>query len=107
MGIAVAATALLATATVHAGGDPARGETKSESCKACHGANGNSENSTFPNLAGQYASYIVHALEGYANGTRRNAIMQGFAATLSAEDREDLAAWYASQKGLQVLEGQR
>ena len=107
LGITFAAAALLASGAAHAAGDAARGETKSEACKACHGANGISENPTFPSLAGQYASYLVHALEGYADGTRRNAIMQGFAATLSAEDRRDLAAWYASQEGLQVLQGQR
>ena len=34
---------------------------------------------------------------------RKNAIMQGFAANLSEQDRADLAAWYASQDGLRDL----
>jgi cytochrome c553 len=42
----------------------------------------------------------VHALQAYTTGERTNAIMQGFAANLSQQDREDLAAWYASQTGL-------
>ena len=104
----LAAAVLAASSTAAlAKGDPERGKAKSEACQACHGVDGNSENTTFPRLAGQHPDYLVHALEAYKSGERVNAIMQGFAATLTAEDREDLAAWYASQKGLSTLEGQR
>ena len=101
--------ALLAVASTPAlaGGDADRGKTKSVPCQACHGVDGNSENPTFPRLAGQYASYIEHALLAYTTGERKNAIMQGFAATLSKQDRADLAAYYASQDGVKVVEGQR
>lgn len=104
------ASALLvaASAPALAAGDAERGKAKSVSCQACHGLDGNSENATFPKLAGQYANYIEHALKAYTTGERKNAIMQGFAATLSAQDRANLAAFYASQKGgVQVLKGQR
>lgn len=95
------------SAGANAAGDAERGKAKSVSCQACHGPTGNSENAAFPNLAGQYQDYLLHALNAYTNGDRTNAIMQGMAAPLSKQDREDLAAWYASQKGLEVLDGQR
>ena len=66
-------------------------------CAACHGMDGNSENVAYPRIGGQYADYIVRALEDYRSGARRNAIMAGFAASLSDADRRNLAAWYSSQ----------
>ena len=98
---------VLLSGAVHAAGDPDRGKAKTTQCVACHGEDGNGENPAFPRLAGQHADYIVHALKGYKSGTRKNAIMQGFAAALSEQDMEDLAAWYQSQEGLSTLRGQR
>lgn len=80
-------------------GDPAAGESKAATCAACHGANGISQLSSNPILAGQYPSYLEHALRSYRDGSRQNAIMSGFASQLSDEDIEDLAAWFASQPG--------
>jgi cytochrome c553 len=105
--IGALAASLCLSVAVSAAGDPARGKAKSEACQACHGPEGNSDNPAFPRIAGQHADYLVHALEAYANGTRENAVMQGFAATLSAQDRDDLAAWFASRGGLKTLKGQR
>ncbi|MDX1513988.1 MAG: cytochrome c [Gammaproteobacteria bacterium] len=100
--------AAMASAGAHAGGDAAAGEQKSAPCATCHGADGNSPNPQFPHLAGQHADYIVKALEDYKNGLRKNPIMSGFAAPLSKQDREDLAAFFASQKGkLTVIESFR
>jgi cytochrome c553 len=90
-----------------AAGDAQRGEAASVPCQACHGPTGNSENVAFPKLAGQYRSYLLHALTAYTTGERKNAIMQGMAAPLSVQDREDLAAWYASQEGLRSLSAKR
>ena len=39
----------------------------------------------------------MRALSDYKSGKRKNPIMQGFAATLSAQDIEDVAAWFSSQ----------
>jgi len=91
--------AMLACGTLSAAGDAVAGKEKSAPCAACHGADGNSPNPDFPRLAGQHADYMVKALEDYRNGLRKNPIMSGFAANLSKQDREDLAAYYASQKG--------
>jgi len=71
-----------------------------KSCAACHNADGNSTNSQYPRLAGQYADYIVRALLDYKSGARNNPIMSGFAAGLSGQDMKDVGAWFASQSGL-------
>lgn len=84
-------------------GNPQAGKNKAASCASCHGEDGNSENSMFPRLAGQYESYLVRALSEYKSGARSNPMMMGFASTLSEEDMKDVAAYYASQKkGLMV-----
>ena len=54
----------------------------------------------YPKLGGQHADYLVTALKAYRSGDREHAIMSGFAAGLSDQDIEDLAAWYGSQTGL-------
>lgn len=90
--------AVLPSANVMAG-DPAAGEQKAATCAACHGADGISTIASNPILAGQYPSYLEHALKSYRDGSRQNAIMAGFASQLSDEDIADLAAWFSSQKG--------
>jgi cytochrome c553 len=75
------------------------GQEKSAVCAACHGSNGDGDNTTYPKLAGQYESYLTQALKDYRSGDRANPIMAGFAATLKIADIEDLAAWFASQQG--------
>lgn len=82
-----------------AGGDPANGEALAATCAACHGPQGQSTVPTNPKLAGQYESYLLQALMDYKSGARQNAIMSGFAASLSDQDMKDLAAWFASQDG--------
>ncbi len=93
----------LVSASAFADGNAAAGKVKSQVCQACHGVDGNSTNPEFPRLAGQYADYIVHALKQYKSGARKNAIMNGFAASLSTQDMEDIAAYFSSQKGLHTL----
>ena len=86
---------------VQAGGDAAAGKViATEKCAACHGADGNATDPQYPRLAGQYADYMVRALEEYKTGSRTNPIMAGFAAGLSEQDQKDVAAWFASQPGL-------
>lgn len=102
IGIGFAALAGVA----HAGGDIAAGKAKAAACVACHGEDGNSASAAFPRIAGQHADYLEHALASYANGERENAIMAGFAAPLSAQDRADLAAWFAAQPtGVYSIDG--
>ena len=83
------------------GADIAAGQAKvKEVCQACHGLDGNSQTPDYPRLAGQYPDYLAKALRDYKSGARKNPIMAGFAAGLSAQDIENLAAYYASQPQL-------
>ena len=70
---------------------------KAKTCAACHGEDGNATaNAMYPRLAGQYHDYLARALHEYKSGDRKNPIMAGFAATLSDQDIEDLAAHFSS-----------
>ena len=84
-------------------GNASAGKEKSAVCQACHGLDGKSVDPSYPNLAGQHESYLQKALGDYRAGRRQNAIMAGFAGPLSDQDILDLAAWYASQEGLEDL----
>ena len=66
-------------------------------CAACHGADGNSAIAVNPTLAQQHPEYLVKQLQEFKSGKRANAIMQGFAATLSDEDMKNIAYWVASR----------
>ncbi|HET7922624.1 MAG TPA: c-type cytochrome, partial [Gammaproteobacteria bacterium] len=68
---------LCAAQTALAGGDVAAGKQKSQTCAACHGANGISTSDQFPILAGQYRDYLIQALLEYQSGERKNPIMAG------------------------------
>ena len=80
---------------VQAAGDVAAGKTKADSCKGCHGAEGQGVGK-FPALAGKKADDIVQALKDYKSGTRTNPMMKGTAGKLSDDDMANVAAYYAS-----------
>jgi cytochrome c553 len=97
--LALALAACIAT-PAFAAGDAASGKQKSESCKACHGADGNAPTGPdFPRLAGQHYDYLLKALKDYKSGARKNPIMGGQVGGLSAQDMADLAAYFSSQPG--------
>ncbi len=79
----------------HAEGDAAAGQAKSAVCAACHGADGKAIQPSYPNLAGQHASYLAKQLTEYRDGGRVNALMSGQAANLTDQDILDLSAYYA------------
>ena len=80
--------------------DLAKGQQiASQTCAACHGADGNSPGATFPNLAGQHAAYIANQLANFKSGARKNEVMAPMAAALSEQDMHDVAAYFAGQKG--------
>ena len=51
-----------------------------------------------PKLAQQHPEYLVKQLHEFKSGKRENAVMVGFASTLSDEDMRNVAYWLASQK---------
>ena len=67
-------------------------------CAACHNADGNSAIATNPKLAQQHPEYLVKQLQEFKSSKRNNAIMKGFASTLSDDDMRNIAYWAASQK---------
>ena len=72
-------------------------------CADCHGLDGKAIAPEYPNLAGQYPSYMEKALRDYRDGRRTNAIMAPMVAGLSDQDIADLAAWYGKQEGLEDI----
>jgi len=81
-------------------GDPERGRQLAPNCSACHGANGVSPSPAFPIIAGQHQAYLFVALVAYRDRSRDNAIMSAAVVGKSDQDLHDLAAWFASRKGL-------
>ncbi len=85
-------------------GDPAKAqEIVKQVCWSCHGLDGNSPVPVNPRLAGQQADYILKELKNFkAEGgkppARSNPIMNGMVAALSAQDMDNLAAYFSSQK---------
>ena len=78
--------------------DLAAGQAKvKEVCQACHGLDGNSQSPDYPRLGGQHADYLAKALRDYKSGARKNPIMNGFAATLSDQDIDNVTAYFAAQ----------
>lgn len=78
--------------------DLAKGEASYTAvCAACHGADGNSSVPAQPKLAAQHPEYLVKQLREFKAGTRKNAVMQGFAAALSDEDMRNISYWVASK----------
>lgn len=74
------------------------GEKLAAPCAACHGADGAATaDKDTPILAGQYESYILHALKEYRSGDRQNLIMGGMVQNLSIDELKALAAWFAGQ----------
>ena len=92
---AVISSAVLGNAA-WAAGNVQNGASKAAVCQACHGANGNSVNPEWPSLAGLGADYIAGQLQNFKDGKRVNAVMQGMAAGLSAQDMQDLGAYFDS-----------
>lgn len=108
-------TAILAicTTVVHAAtevvkAEPAKAPTKAEImargqqiagavCVACHGLDGMSAVSGNPNIAGMPEQYIAKQLGLFKSGKRKNAIMQGMVANLSASDMKALGHYYFAQ----------
>ncbi|MBW3697671.1 cytochrome c4 [Vibrio sp. T187] len=94
---------LLASCSVWAQGSIEAGKAKSQTCVACHGADGNSLITNYPKLAGQHAKYLEKQLKdlklGMTSGGKQgryDPVMSGMAMPLTDEDIADLSAYYAS-----------
>lgn len=101
---AIASLVLLAAASGAAfgAGDAAAGKNKNSMCIGCHGIPGYRtaypETYQVPKLGGQHATYLVDALKEYKSGARKHPTMRVIADSLSEQDMDDLAAYYAEAK---------
>jgi cbb3-type cytochrome c oxidase subunit III len=93
-----ASVAIAATPAPAAKPDLAKGQAiATQVCAACHTADGSRGSPANPILAGQHPEYLVKQLQEFKAGKRDNAIMKGFASTLSDDDMKNVAAFYASK----------
>jgi cytochrome c553 len=93
----MAVTLLMAVGTAQAAGNVENGKAKSVTCQACHGADGNSANPTWPKLAGQHEAYIARQLADFKSGARKDPTMASMVAALNNQDMQDLGAYFAAQ----------
>ena len=86
-------------------GDLNKGKERAQSCKSCHGAEGQGMKEeiqdgetlpAIPALAGQVAAYTYKQLRDYANGSRNQDSMTGIAKGLDEQAAADLAVWFAT-----------
>jgi cytochrome c553 len=92
-----ATLAVAATPAPSAKPDLAKGQATAQVCAACHTADGSRGSPANPIIAGQHPEYLVKQLQEFKSGKRNNAVMKGFASTLSDEDMKNVAAFYASK----------
>ncbi len=103
--LALSAPLLLATAWAAAGAAHGQGEAaaiagagvppKVPACAACHGARGEGI-AAYPHLAGTGVDYLREQLEAFAAGSRKSPVMEPIAQALTAQQRGQLAAYFAS-----------
>lgn len=88
---------LLATGSLQAGGDPAKGQELAVDCADCHGEDGLGDED-IPGIAGLEKGYHVEQLKAYKSGERadEDEMMLDYVVDLSAQDMADLAAYFAT-----------
>lgn len=102
--IILSTAALLAglSLPLFAAGDVNAGRNKASTCMGCHGIPDYFNvypSYRVPKLGGQHAQYIVSALQAYRDGQRSHATMRAQALSMSDQDMQDLAAYFAAQTG--------
>jgi cytochrome c553 len=69
-------------------------------CRNCHGDRGIGDGSGgFPRLTGQLAFYTYKQLQDFTVDSRPSPVMTPIAQALSDQDKQDVAAYYASVRG--------
>jgi cytochrome c553 len=103
-GVAAAAAAGLGSFAQEAAtlshADPRHGKAISYTCLGCHGIDGYKNaypTYSVPKLEGQNPEYLAAALHGYRDGDRAHLTMHSQASTLSDQDIEDIAAYFAGK----------
>lgn len=79
----------------------ARGKALTYTCQGCHGVTGYKNAYPayhVPRIAGQTNEYLLSALKGYQQGTRKHPTMQAQAQSFSEQDLADIAAYLSNLK---------
>lgn len=79
-------------------GDPVAGRSKAGMCRTCHGLEGLARIPIAPHIGGEKATYLVHQLAAFRDGSRIHEMMSVVAKGLDDQAIADLAAWYSAQK---------
>jgi len=91
--VGLASTQSVNAASIYAG------ETKAATvCAQCHGVRTPSADAPFPPLAGRDQEYLKTALKQYRDKTRKSDIMNAIAGSLSDDDINNVAMYYAKLK---------
>lgn len=67
-------------------------------CSACHYVDGKSPGPEFPNIAGQYESYLIKAVELFKANNRDSDAMELLASLHKEQEMVILASYYAGRK---------
>ena len=73
------------------------GQERALLCSYCHGPDGNSITPDVPNLAGQNAVYLLGQINKFADGRRKNYVMNSLAKQLTQEDKLNIAIFFAAK----------
>jgi cytochrome c553 len=72
------------------------GKAKSQTCFACHGADGMGISANIPHIAAQPPLSLFYQLVQYREGMRKGGGMEVFAKSLSDGDIRDIAAYFSA-----------
>lgn len=100
--LAAAAGLAMTACNALAAGDAEAGRVKAYTCTGCHGIPGyNNVYPTYkvPKIGGQNYEYLVAALKAYRGRERDHPTMELQATSLSDQDIEDIAAYFATLGG--------
>lgn len=76
----------------------AEGKDRALLCGSCHGKDGNSTRDYIPNLASQNAAYLFKQFELFADGTRKDYVMEKLAKNLTRQDRVNIALYFSQME---------
>ncbi len=76
----------------------AAGKERSLFCSSCHGPTGNSTRAEIPNLAEQNPAYLLEQIGKFADGRRKNFVMNTLAKDFTTEDMVNLAVFFSENK---------
>jgi cytochrome c553 len=83
--------------------DPAAGRQVANMCRTCHGIDGYAAIPIAPHIGGEPKEYLEAQLMAFKTGAREHEMMSVVAASLSAQQISDVAAWYAAHEVEAIL----